>query len=124
MELTELADYAHRQVERIERMQADLDEASAEAESRSGRVRARTGPGGAVLDLRIEPVAMAVSPEELAAEVIEAITSAQRAYGVIADEIMAPVLEIGPYDANAPVVEDDRRRPASPESRMEGPDRR
>ncbi|GAA1802471.1 YbaB/EbfC family nucleoid-associated protein [Planosporangium flavigriseum] len=73
-------------------MQADLAEATACGASRSGRVRARTGPGGGVLGLHIEPAAMGLSPEELAAEVTEAISAAQHAYGVLADKIMAPVL--------------------------------
>jgi DNA-binding protein YbaB len=124
MDLTELADYAHRQVERIERMQVDLSEASAEAESRSGRVHARTGPGGAVLNLRLEPAAMALSAEDLAAEVIEAVTAAQRSYGAMADEIMAPVLGIRPNDANVSVLEEDQRRLASLESKMDELDHR
>jgi DNA-binding protein YbaB len=94
MDLNALAEHAQRQVDRIAHMQADLAEATATAASHSGRVSARTGPGGAVLGLRIEPTAMRLSPEELAAEVTEAITSAQRSYGSLADEIMAPVLGI------------------------------
>jgi hypothetical protein len=39
---------------------------------------------------------MRLSPAELAAEVTEAITEAQRSYGKLADEIMAPVLGIEP----------------------------
>jgi DNA-binding protein YbaB len=94
MDLNALADHAQRQVERLAHLQADLAEASATADSRSGLVHARTGPGGAVLGLRIEPAAMRLSPEDLAAEVTEAITGAQRSYGALADEIMAPVLGI------------------------------
>jgi DNA-binding protein YbaB len=124
MDLTDLADYAHRQVERIERMQADLAEATAEGESRSGRVHARTGPGGGVLGLRIEPVAMALSPVELAAEVTEAIAAAQRSYGAMADEIMAPVLGIRPGEANTSVIEEGQRRLAALESTMDDLDRR
>ncbi|MGC9668257.1 YbaB/EbfC family nucleoid-associated protein [Planosporangium sp. 12N6] len=124
MDLSELADYAYRQVERIERMQADLAEASAEGESRSGRVRARTGPGGAVLNLHIEPAAMTLSPTDLAAEVTEAITAAQRSYGAMADEIMAPVLGMRPSEANAAVIEEGQRRLTALESTMDELDRR
>jgi DNA-binding protein YbaB len=94
MDLDALAANAQRQVERIARMQAGLAEATAAGASRSGRVRARTGPGGGVLGLHIEPAAMRLSPEELATEITEAITAAQRSYGMLADEIMAPVLGI------------------------------
>jgi DNA-binding protein YbaB len=94
MDLEAIAEHAQRQVDRIAHMQADLAEATAAASSRSGRVHARTGPGGAVLGLRIDPAGMRLSPEELAAELTEAITAAQRSHGVLADEIMAPVLGI------------------------------
>jgi DNA-binding protein YbaB len=94
MDLDALTEHAQHQVDRIAHMQADLDEATAAASSRSGRVHVRTGPAGAVLHLRIEPDAMRLSPEELAAEVTEAITAAQRSYGALADEIMTPVLGI------------------------------
>jgi DNA-binding protein YbaB len=96
MDLNALAENAQRQVDRIAHMQADLAEATAAGASRSGWVHARTGPGGGVLSLQIEPAAMRLSPAELAAEVTEAITEAQRSYGKLADEIMAPVLGIEP----------------------------
>jgi DNA-binding protein YbaB len=104
MDLDALAEHAQRQVDRIAHMQADLAEATATASSRSGRVQARTGPGGAVLGLRIEPAGMRLSPEELAAEVTEAITAAHRSYGALAAEIMTPVLGIRP-SMGRPAVE-------------------
>jgi DNA-binding protein YbaB len=96
MDLKSLAENAQRQVDRIAHMQADLAEASASGTSLSGWVQARTGPGGGVLSLHIEPAAMRLSPAELAAEVTEAITVAQRSYGKLADKIMAPVLGTEP----------------------------
>ncbi|NJC68696.1 YbaB/EbfC family nucleoid-associated protein [Planosporangium thailandense] len=99
MDLDAIARDAQLQVDRIVRMQTDLAEATAAASSRSGLVHARTGPGGGVLGLSIAPAAMRLSPEDLAAEVIEAITAAQRSYGALADKIMDPVLGTGGPEA-------------------------
>ena len=53
--LDELAEYAQRQVERIQRMHRDLAEQVGEGRSPRGMVRARTGPGGELKELRIDP---------------------------------------------------------------------
>jgi hypothetical protein len=78
--LEDLAEYAHQQVARIQRMQDDLAGQYGTAESPRGHVRARTGPGGALQELRIDPGAMRLSAEDVAAEVTAAITAAQREY--------------------------------------------
>ena len=90
--LEDLAEYAHQQVARIQRMQDDLADQYGTAESPRGYVRARTGPGGGLQELRIDPGAMRLSAEDVAAEVTAAITAAQREYADRANEIIAPVL--------------------------------
>jgi hypothetical protein len=74
---------------------ADLAEYADETgtgESPRGYVRARTGPGGQLKDLRIDPNALRLTAEELEAEVATAITAAQNEYAKRADDIVAPVL--------------------------------
>ncbi|HEY0697299.1 MAG TPA: YbaB/EbfC family nucleoid-associated protein [Micromonospora sp.] len=126
--LEELAEYAHRQVERIARMQEDLTDQYGTGESPRGFVRARTGPGGTVQELRIDPGGMRLTAEELAAEVTAAVTVAQQEYARRADEIMAPVLGMRPsqqsldafeagmsrLDALADDLERLSRRPGQP----------
>lgn len=103
--LEDLAEYAHQQVERIQRMQADLAAQYGSADSPDGHVHARTGPGGVVQELRIAPSGMRLSADELAAEVMAAIGAAQRAYAARADAIMEPVLGLRPSDTNVDVLE-------------------
>jgi DNA-binding protein YbaB len=94
--LNELAEYAHQQVERVQRMQEEVTALSGSGESPRGWVRARTGPGGSVQELTIAPSALRLTAEEVAAEVIAAISAAQRDFSARADEIMAPVLGFHP----------------------------
>jgi DNA-binding protein YbaB len=108
--LADLARYAQQQVERIERMQAELAEQAAEGVSSRGYVRARTGPGGALLDLSIDPLAQRLSNEELVAEVRDAVTMAQRRFAEIADQIMAPVLGMRPSEQSAATFEQGMQR--------------
>lgn len=96
--LEELAEYAHQQVQRIQRMQSDLAAQSGNGESTRGFVRARTGPGGALRELHIDPGALRLSADELSAEVIAAVTAAQREFAERADEIMGPVLDLRPSE--------------------------
>jgi DNA-binding protein YbaB len=88
----ELVEYAQRQVERLTQIQTDLASRYAEARSPRGLVHARTGQGGTLRELHIEPAALRLTPDELAAEVTAAITQAQREYAESADEILAPLL--------------------------------
>ncbi len=104
-DLDDLVAYAQGQVERIQRMQDELGTASAEATSRGGYVRARTGAGGALLDLRIEPAARQLSTHELAAEVTDAVGAAQARYAELADTIMAPVLGLRPSEESVAALE-------------------
>jgi DNA-binding protein YbaB len=94
----DLAEYAEQQVRQLGKMQADLAEHAGTGESPRRYVRARTGPGGLLQELRIDPNALRLSAEELEAEVTAAVTAAQRAYTERADDIMAPVLGMRPSD--------------------------
>ncbi|SDZ36607.1 Conserved DNA-binding protein YbaB [Micromonospora pattaloongensis] len=97
-DLSDLADYAHRQIERIQRMQQDIAAEYGEGRSPRGLVRARTGPGGALLQLRIDPAGLRLTADELEAEVTAAVTAAQQQFAARADEIMAPVLGLRPSE--------------------------
>jgi DNA-binding protein YbaB len=103
--IEELADYAYRQVERIQRMQDDLAGQYGTGESPRRFVRARTGPGGGLQELRIDPGALRLTAEEVAAEVTAAVTEAQREYAKRADEIMAPVLGMRPSEQSLEALE-------------------
>ncbi len=85
-------------------MQEDLVAQFGTGESPRGYVRSRTGPGGAVQELRIEPDALRLSAAEVATEVTAAITEAQREYARRADEIIAPVLDLRPSEQSADVL--------------------
>jgi len=108
--LEDLAEYAHRQMERIQRMQDDLAAQYGAGESPRGFVRARTGPGGSVQELRIDPGATALPIDELAAEIVVAIGAAQSEYAHRADEIMAPILALKPSEQTADTLEAGMRR--------------
>jgi DNA-binding protein YbaB len=94
----ELAEYAERQVKQLGQMQSELAAGSGEGKSPRGYVRARTGPGGQLQDLRIDPTALRLTAEELEAEVATAIVAAQNQYSARADDIMAPVLGMRPSE--------------------------
>jgi DNA-binding protein YbaB len=96
--LEDLAEYAYQQVDRIRRMQADLAAQYGSGESPRGLVRARTGPGGRIQQLRIDPAAGGLPLDDLAAEVMAAIGAAQEEYARRADDIMAPVLDLRPNE--------------------------
>jgi DNA-binding protein YbaB len=96
--LEDLAEYAEQQIRQLGRMQADLAAQAGQGESPRGYVRARTGPGGLLQELRIDPTGLRLSAEELEAEVTAAITAAQRQYTERADDIMAPVLGMRPSE--------------------------
>lgn len=96
--LEDLAEYAEQQIRRLGQMQAELAGQTGTGESPRGYVRARTGPGGLLKELRIDPTALRLSSEELEAEVTAAVTAAQRQYTERADDIMAPVLGMRPSE--------------------------
>ncbi len=104
--LDDLAEYAERQVRQLEKMQSDLAAQTGEARSPRGYVRAQTGPGGVLRELRIDPTALRLSAEEVAAEVTAAITAAQRQLAERADDIMAPVLGVRPSEQSLDRVEE------------------
>lgn len=103
--LEELADYAQRQVERIQRMQSDVAAQFGEGRSPQGFVRARTGPGGGLQELRIDPAGLRLPASELEAEVTAAVSAAQRRFAERADEIMAPVLGMRPSQQSVDALE-------------------
>ncbi|MGW4464672.1 YbaB/EbfC family nucleoid-associated protein [Micromonospora sp. NBC_01796] len=108
--LEDLAEYAHQQVARIQRMQDDLADQYGTGESPRGYVRARTGPGGAIQELRIDPGALRLSAEDVAAEVTAAIGEAQREYNGRANEIIAPVLAAAPSEDSLGRLDEGMRR--------------
>jgi DNA-binding protein YbaB len=108
--LDDLAAYAQDQVERITRMQQQLAEYEGEGESPGRLVRARTGPGGRLVDLRLDPDVLRMSPEGAAGEITAAVTAAQRDYASRADDIMAPVLAMRPSEETADLLDRGMRR--------------
>lgn len=108
--ITDLAEYAQDQIERIGRMQRDLADYAGEGESPRRLVQARTGPGGSLLDLRISPEALRLPAADVTAEVTAAVTAAQRDYAGRADEIMAPVLAMRPSEQSVDVLEQGMNR--------------
>jgi hypothetical protein len=78
-------------VTEIRKLAGRAEDARLGAASPGGYVRARTGPGGQVLDLRIDPTGLRLTVEELEAEVVAAITAAQCRY---AQEISASALGV------------------------------
>jgi hypothetical protein len=103
--LNDLAEYAHAQLQRLEQMHRDLAEYVGQAHSPRGHVHARTGPGGALLDLHIEPGALRLTADDLAAEIKAAVTAAQHDYTRRADDIMAPILAMRPSEQAAATIE-------------------
>ncbi len=95
----DLAAYAQEQLERISRMQADMRDAEGEGTSPQRYVRARTGPGGRVLDLRLDPDLLSRPLDEVTDEIVAAIGAAQADYATRADAIMAPILEARTSDS-------------------------
>lgn len=108
--LTDLAAYAQDQIERITRMQQQLNECVGEGESPRRLAHARTGPGGRLLDLRLGTDVLRLSPEGAAEEITGAIAAAQRDYASRADDIMAPVLAVRPSEQSADVLDRGMQR--------------
>jgi hypothetical protein len=92
-------------VERIQRMQTDLEGQFGIAQSPRRFVRARTGPGGVLQELRIDPGALRLTADAEAAEVTAAVTAAQREYAERADEIMAPILGLRPSEESVDTLQ-------------------
>lgn len=108
--LDELAAYAQEQVARITQMQQQLTEQTGSGESPGGSVRARTGPGGRLLDLELTPGTLRMSPEDAAAEIVAAVTAAQTDYATRADQIMEPVLALRPSEQATEALDAGMRR--------------
>ncbi|MCO8269360.1 YbaB/EbfC family nucleoid-associated protein [Actinoplanes sp. TRM 88003] len=92
----DLAAYAQEQLDRVGRMQADMATAAGEGVSPQRYARARTGPGGNVLELRLDPDARSLPLDDLTAEIVAAISAAQADYATQTENIMAPLLESRP----------------------------
>lgn len=86
---------AQEQVRRLADLQAGVETITGRARSASGKVGATTGAGGVLEDLQLDPVAMLLSPEELAAEVVSAVSAAQADAAAQAADALAP-LRSGP----------------------------
>jgi DNA-binding protein YbaB len=108
--LTDLAEYAQDQIDRITRMQQQLNDYVGEGESPRRLVHARTGPGGRLLDLKLSPDTLRLSAEGAAEEITAAIAAAQRDYAGRADDIMAPVLALRPSEQTADVLDRGMQR--------------
>lgn len=108
--LTDLAEYAQDQIERITRMQQEMADYVGEGTSPERLVKARTGPGGQLVDLRLEPDVLRLHPEEAAAEIAAAISTAQRDYADRTNAIMEPVLAARPSQHNADDFDEGIRR--------------
>jgi hypothetical protein len=108
--LTDLAAYAQEQIERLTRMQEDLAACVGEGESPGGLVFARTGPGGRLIDLRLDRDTMHLSTEDAAAEIAAAVTAAQSDYGARADDILQPVLALRPSEQSTAALDRGMRR--------------
>jgi DNA-binding protein YbaB len=103
--LTDLAEYAQDQIERITRMQQQLNDYVGEGESPHRHVRARTGPGGKLLDLQIRPEALRLTADGLGAEVTAAVTAAQADFATRSSDIMAPLLAMRPSEQTTDTLE-------------------
>lgn len=108
--LDDLAEYAHDQVQRITRMQQQLNDYVGEAGSPRRYVQARTGPGGRLLDLHIAPEALRLPADDLTAEITHAITAAQADYASRADDIMQPVLAMRPSEQSIDALDHGMQR--------------
>lgn len=108
--LTDLAEYAQDQLDRISRMQRELADHVGEGESPGRTVRARTGPGGGLLELRLTPETLRMNTDDAAAEITAAITAAQRDYATRADEIMSPVLAMRPSEQSTDAFDQGMQR--------------
>jgi DNA-binding protein YbaB len=108
--LTDLAEYAQDQLDRIARMQRELADYAGEGESPRRLVHARTGPGGGLLDLRLDPDVLQLSTDGATQEITAAIVAAQRDYATRADEIMAPILAARPSEESTAAIEQGVQR--------------
>lgn len=99
--LDDLANYAIDQVERLRRAQEQLAHESGEGRSADGLVVARTGPGGGLLELRIDEAALRGGAHRLGADVTAAVTAAQAAYAAKADDIMGGEIGMRPSDTGS-----------------------
>lgn len=108
--LTDLAAYAQDQIERIARMQQDMADYVGEGTSPQGLVRARTGPGGRLLDLHLDPDLLSLRPGEVAEEITAAVAKAQGDYAERTDAIMEPVLGARPSERDGDEIDEGIRR--------------
>jgi DNA-binding protein YbaB len=108
--LTDLAAYAQEQVERLTRMQEDLAACAGDGASPGGLVSARTGPGGRLIDLHLDPALLDLSTEDAAAEITAAVTAAQSDYAARAGDILQPVLAVRPSEQSTEVFDRGMRR--------------
>src|SRR4051812_44379748 len=81
-------------------MQERMAELTGEGRSADGLVVARTGPGGRILELRIDDAALRLGKARLGADVTAAVSTAQEAYARQADDLLADGLGVRPSDPN------------------------
>jgi DNA-binding protein YbaB len=96
-----LAGYAMQQVDKLRQMQERMGELTGEGRSPDGLVVVRTGPGGQILDLRIDDAALRSGSARLSADVTAAVSAAQEAYARKADDLMADEMGVRPSDPDA-----------------------
>ncbi|REF37488.1 YbaB/EbfC family nucleoid-associated protein [Thermasporomyces composti] len=79
-------------LERIQAMGTQLTEVRGEAETADGKVRAVVRPGGALESLTLDPRAMRMASEDLAAAIVEAVAAATEDVTAKVAEAMESVL--------------------------------
>jgi DNA-binding protein YbaB len=108
--LSGLAAYAQEQIECLTRLQQDLEDCVGEGGSPGGLVTARTGPGGRLLDLRLDPDALRLSTQDAADEIMAAVTAAQRDYADRAGDVLQPLLALRPSEQSTEALDRGMRR--------------
>lgn len=93
-----LANYALQQVEKLRQVQERMGELTGEGRSADGLVVARTGPGGRILELKIDEAALRSGAARVSASVTAAVSAAQEAYAGQADDLMADGMGVRPSD--------------------------
>ncbi|MEU0480969.1 YbaB/EbfC family nucleoid-associated protein [Streptosporangium sp. NPDC006013] len=91
-DLDRLVEDAEQVRYRAEVARRELDEVTGEGESANGRVRARTGAAGLLLEVRLDPRVMEMGSQDLAEEVTLAVRRAQQDGDYKREQVLRDVL--------------------------------